>query len=84
MSNNEQLFAEIIPSEEANLSGGKGSISGAIADADVKVFGGDFNQAIALTDARSTQSPFAKVNSAFSVAVGVGVDVVNLPDIKFT
>ena len=24
MSNNEQLFAEIIPSEEANLSGGRG------------------------------------------------------------
>ena len=24
MSNNEQLFAEIIPSEEANLSGGNG------------------------------------------------------------
>ena len=24
MSNNEQLFAEIIPSEEANLSGGSG------------------------------------------------------------
>ncbi len=74
MSNNQQLFAEIIPSEEANLSGG----SGAIADADVNVFGGDFNQAIALTDARSTQSPFAKVNSAFSVAVGVGVDVLDI------
>ena len=80
MSNNEQLFTEIIPSEEANLSGG----SGAIADADVKVFGGDFNQAIALTDARSIQSPFANVNSAIGVAVGVGVDLVDLPDIKFT
>ncbi len=27
MSNNEQLFAEIIPSEEANLSGGRGRSS---------------------------------------------------------
>ena len=80
MSNNEQLFTEIIPSEEANLSGG----SGAISDANVQVFGDDFTQAIALTDARSTQSPFANVNSAVSVAVGVGVDVVNLPNIKFT
>ena len=28
MSNNEQLFAEIIPSEEANLSGGNGGYGG--------------------------------------------------------
>ena len=28
MSNNEQLFAEIIPSEEANLSGGYGGRGG--------------------------------------------------------
>ena len=82
MSNKEQLFAEIIPSEEANLSGGMGS--GAIADANVNVFGGDFNQAIALTDARSIQSPVANVNSAIGVAVGVGVDIVDLSNFKFT
>ena len=75
MSNNEQLFAEIIPTEEANLSGGMGNTNTAEADAWVRVTGGDYNTAYALTDAKVNTNQFVTVNSAISVAIGVGVDI---------
>ncbi len=75
MSNKEQLFTEIIPTEEANLSGGVGFANIALASANVTVSGGDYNRAHTLTDARVNTNQNATITSAISLGIGVGVDI---------
>ncbi|MEM8723531.1 MAG: hypothetical protein AAGE84_30330 [Cyanobacteria bacterium P01_G01_bin.39] len=75
MSNNEQLFAEIIPTEEANLSGGMGFANIAAATANVYVSGNDYNRAHTLTNAQVHTNQHATISSAISLGVGVGVDI---------
>ena len=74
MSNNEQLFAEIIPTEEANLSGGNGG-SGkfdnqAFSGADAHAYGGQFN--LALTDTKAYTDKYSATASSYSVAATSG------------
>lgn len=76
MTNNEQLFTDMLPSEEANLSGGMGiNITSAGAKAVASATGNKFTQAITSTDARSINNDFAQVNTALAVSFGAGLSV---------
>ncbi len=77
MSNNEQLFAEIIPSEEANLSGGSGAtlpipnfLSAADAKANSAAVGGVINDARTKTE--TLTGPGFAVSSSDASALTIG------------
>ena len=69
MSNNEQLFTAIVPTEEANLSGGNGGYSYdslALGGANASALGGQYN--FALTDTQAHTNQYGAVSSSLSVA----------------
>ena len=76
MSNQEQLFAEIIPSEEANLSGGTGAtlpvpfLSFADAKANSLAAGGLINDARTFTD--TLTAPGVAASKSHSSALTAG------------
>ena len=77
MSNNEQLFTEIIPSEEANLSGGSGGtakvpnfLSAADATANSAAVGGLINDAKTLTE--TLTGPGFAVSNSHASALTIG------------
>ncbi len=70
MSNKEQLFAEIIPTEEANLSGGYGGYYSydnlAASTSNASAVGGRFN--FAITDNQAYTTPYSAHASGLAVA----------------
>ena len=72
MSNNQQLFAEIIPSEEANLSGGSGLTPLSVADAKANsaAIGGVINDARTKTE--TLTGPGFAVSNSHASALTIG------------